>query len=288
MTTDYKALHQIVTDGLRATCEDNAAREARYVIQYATGWDAAALIARGRDVASADHIQKATAMMLRRQTGEPLSRISGVREFYGLEFALNADTLDPRADSEALIDAALAWLSARGDGPVHILDVGTGTGCLLLTLLHLWPDATGIGIDRSYQAAAQAAQNADSLGLTDRCLLLQGDWVSAIAPNARFDLILSNPPYIPRAVIPTLDVAVRVHDPILALDGGDDGLNPYRILVYAAPKLLTRTGAVLFEVGIDQAEDVAQMAVESGATQVITHPDSGGIQRVVDIRYGDK
>ncbi len=288
IVSDYAALQRHIAQGLQDQYGADSLREARYILSFVTGWDAAALIARMRDGVAADHLTQSQAILKRRQAGEPLSRITGQREFYGLPFFLNADTLDPRADSETLITAALAWRHTYGASPIRILDIGTGTGCLLLTLLHAWPDAIGIGVDRSYGAATQAQANAKNLGLADRCLIVNGDWVSAIALDSSFDLVISNPPYIPRSVVPTLDNNVREYDPILALDGGEDGLDPYKHLVYLLPNLLTPHGAGLFEVGIDQAMDVAAMAVNSGATQVSTHADSGGIQRVVDIRYGDK
>lgn len=266
----------------------DAVREARYILTAATGWDAATLIAAMRDPVTSQHMERVQAILARRLAGEPLSRITGVREFYGLDFALNADTLDPRADSETLIDAALAWRKAYGGTPPRILDLGTGSGCLLLTLLHLWPDAMGVGIDRALGAARQARDNAIRLGLADRCLIINGDWMAAVVPGPHFDLVIANPPYIPRQTIATLDKNVHDYDPLLALDGGEDGLDPYKILVYALPSLLTQGGAGLFEVGIGQAADVAAMGIKSGATRVSIHPDSGGIERVVDIRYGDK
>ncbi|MES2729418.1 MAG: peptide chain release factor N(5)-glutamine methyltransferase [Pseudomonadota bacterium] len=287
--TNYRALQQDLAGVLRATCGEDAVREARYLVQYVTGWDAAKLIACGGDTVSQAHRDAVQSVRVRRQAGEPLSRIRGTREFYGLDFALNADTLDPRADSETLIDAAFDWYRQRGsDTAPRILDLGTGTGCLLLTLLYHWRKATGIGIDRSYNAALQALTNAACLNVQDRSLFVAGDWLGAIGPKSRFDLVIANPPYIPRKDVAGLENAVKNYDPVLALDGGEDGLDPYKTLVYALPTLLTPGGAGLFEVGINQADDVAAMGVQSGATHIRTHADSGGIQRVVDIRYGDK
>lgn len=193
------------------------------------------------------------AALQRRAAGEPLGRILGVREFWGLPFRLSPDTLEPRPDSETLIRALLEHRAGLPPAP-RLLDFGTGTGCLLLAALSELRDATGIGVDKSVQACQTAALNAAALGLQNRAHFLVSDWGAAL--SGQFDVILSNPPYIADAVIPTLDTSVRDFDPLLALSGGADGLNAYRALIPHALRLLKPGGLLLLEIGYDQADSV--------------------------------
>lgn len=219
----------------------------------------------------------------RRLSHEPVSRILGTREFYGREFAITPATLDPRPDSETLIEAALEIADARGlrKGPLRILDIGTGTGCLLLTLLAELPLATGLGTDISTTALEVAARNGAQLGLQDRAR-----WVNARSlegVNEPFDLIISNPPYIPSADLSCLDPEVRLFDPATALDGGADGLDIYREITGGLTKL-PPFKALLFEVGAGQAADVRallgshEMLKNAG---IQTWQDLGGHTRCV-------
>ena len=193
------------------------------------------------------------AALQRRAAGEPLGRILGVREFWGLPFRLSPDTLEPRPDSETLIRALLEHRAGLPPAP-RLLDFGTGTGCLLLAALSELRDATGIGVDKSVQACQTAALNAAALGLQNRAHFLVSDWGAAL--SGQFDVILTNPPYIADAVIPTLDASVRDFDPLLALSGGADGLNAYRALIPHALRLLKPGGLLLLEIGYDQADSV--------------------------------
>ena len=287
MPDTYAEWQRHIADALRPRFGVDAMREARYLVMDAASLSAIALLSEAHTNVPEDISRRIQNYLARRLAGEPLSRIKGSREFYGLRFALGPDTLDPRPDSETVIEAALAYRASRPElRAPRVLDLGTGSGCLLLTLLHLWPDATGIGVDLSPGAVAVATQNAQALDLAARACIHQGNWGQGLEHGA-FDVILSNPPYIPSGVIPSLEVEVKEFDPILALDGGQDGLMSYKTLVHECRQLLTPTGAAFFEVGIGQAEDVTRLGYESGATQVLTHADSGGITRVVDIRYGD-
>ena len=216
-----------------------------------------------------------------RKAGKPLSRIYGHREFWGMEFDLNAHTLDPRPDSETLIEVALKHYKPQKNAPVTILDLGTGTGCLLLSLLSELPDAWGVGIDLSPQAAAMGQDNAQKLGFAQRSAFIVGNWVESI--NTKFDLIVSNPPYIESEVIPNLTCEVRNHDPILALDGGKTGLQDYDKIFSNLSRVLKKDGIALFEIGFDQSEKVTRLSEKYGLSCKGVHSDLSGNPRVVEI-----
>lgn len=201
------------------------------------------------------------ALVVRREGGEPVSRILGSREFYGRDFRLSDETLDPRPDTETLIDAVLE--SRREKAAPRILDLGVGSGAILLTLLAEIPDATGVGIDRSPAALRTARSNAVALGLQDRAAFCCGDWLSPLGGGA-FDIVVANPPYIPSAEVDGLAVEVRAHDPILALDGGTDGLQAYIAILDRAPHVMDAEGQLFFEIGETQGEAVAALMEEAG------------------------
>lgn len=207
--------------------------------------------------------------------GESVARILGEREFYGLAFGLDAATLEPRPDTELLVDLALAALPAGG----RLLDLGTGTGCILLALLSELPAASGLGVDIQPDAVATARLNARQLGLERRAEFREGDWGAGIAE--RFGLVVSNPPYIPEGDIPGLDPEVRLHDPVAALAGGEDGLAAYRVLARQLPDLLAPGGAFALEVGAGQAESVAGLMAAQGLSDIQVRADLGGIGRCV-------
>lgn len=229
-----------------------------------------------------DQKNKAETAIARRLAGEPVSRILGYREFWGRKFFLSPSTLDPRPDTETLIEAVLEspWKEPR------ILDLGTGTGCILLTLLHEIRGSTGVGIDLSSEACLTAQKNADAHGLSSRATIQNADWVESL--DDTYDLIVSNPPYIPSDIIPTLSSEVQNHDPILALDGGEDGLNPYKFLLSALKKFLVPGGFIFFEIGQGQLPDIERLVKNSDATLIQSWTDLGGVPRVVKISYGDK
>ena len=217
--------------------------------------------------------QRISAMAVRRAAREPLDRIIGQRGFYGLEFALNHATLSPRPDTETLVDAALAFRPAR------ILDIGTGSGCIALALLHQLPQATAVATDISAAALTQAKANAAALGLDKRVQFVETCYADGI--TGPFDVIVSNPPYIPTAAIDTLAAEVKQHDPLLALDGGVDGLDAYRALLSCCASLLTPGGVLLLEIGAGQGPDVSALALAAGWTAGQSHTDLGGIIRVL-------
>lgn len=226
--------------------------------------------------------ERVAQLMQRRMSGESVARIIGEREFYSLPFRLGPATLEPRPETEMLVDLALTHLPEGG----HLLDLGTGTGCIPIAILANRPDATGTASDLSADALAVAQDNAARNGVADRLSFAQGSWFEALTAlegrgEERFDLIVSNPPYIASAVVETLAPEVRDHDPRLALDGGPDGLAPYRIIAADSGGWLKPGGRVLLEIGYDQGAAVAGLMTAQGFAQVAVHKDLNGLDRVV-------
>ena len=255
-------------------------REARLLLAAATGLSQAQLVAEPKRPLNEAEAGRLAELAGRRESREPLSRILGRREFWSLSFALGPDTLDPRPDSETLIEAALAWLGpsrGRAEGTMlKILDLGTGTGCLLLALLSELPRAEGLGIDTQPGAVAIARANAEALGLGARARFRTGDWGQGI--GERFDVILCNPPYVPAAEIARLEPEVARFDPWLALSGGSDGLDSYRALALQLPDLLAGEGRAFIELGFGQA--AAAGLFETGGLQAVDcRSDLAGIPR---------
>ncbi len=268
---------RLISDGaaiLRDAGTDNPRLEARLLLAHALGIPGAALI---RDPDAVADRAAYDALIARRAAHEPLAYILGRREFWSLDFAVSPATLIPRPESETLIEAALAAFASRSP-PNRILDLGTGSGCLLLAALHEFPAAFGIGIDRSPAAASLAAANAATLGLAGRAAFLCADWAAPL--NARFDLILCNPPYIPTSDMDGLMPEVAHHEPAGALDGGADGLAEYRRIVFSLSALLQPGGVAVLELGAGQANSVAALAAESGLAAT-TRPDLAGIARAL-------
>lgn len=224
--------------------------------------------------------------MLRRLAREPVARILGRRNFYGLDLAVTRDVLDPRSETEGLVTCALARLPPQAAVPLPlIVDLGTGSGAILAALLDACPAARGLGIDRSFAAAAVARANLDATGVGGRALVACADWATAL-PDGCADLLVSNPPYIESAVIGSLDPDVRDHDPRLALDGGTDGLDAYRRLAPEAARLLRPGAFALFEVGAGQAPAVMALMEAAGLAPAGTERDLGGHERIVIVRHG--
>jgi release factor glutamine methyltransferase len=226
-------------------------------------------------------ISRVRATLSRMVGGEPLSRIFGRREFWGLEFILSADTLDPRPETETVIESVLRRTPDR-DAPLHLLDLGTGTGCLLLALLSELPAASGIGVDLAEGAVRTAAYNAALLGLGGRARFFVGDWAAAL--SGRFDAILANPPYIRSEAVALLPREVACHEPRQALDGGEDGLRAYRKIAEAAPALLSPHGILAAEIGAGQADPVAAIIKDNGLVVDGIENDLAGIARCVVAR----
>jgi release factor glutamine methyltransferase len=218
------------------------------------------------------------ALVQRRLAREPVSQILGRREFWGLDFHITRDVLDPRPDSETLVAGVLAAIPDRG-APLRIVDFGTGSGCLLLSLLHELPDATGLGVDASPAALAVAQGNAERLGLSGRANFRQGDWGTGI--DEPFDILISNPPYIESDVVPGLAPEVARHEPRLALDGGPDGLAAYRRLIPDLARLARLGSIAALEIGLGQDAAVSALLAEAGFAGIAVLPDLAGIGRVV-------
>lgn len=256
------------------------------------GLDARLLVegALGRENPSPDMVFPAEALArlhgfaCRRLKGEPVWRILGEREFWSLRFRLSPATLEPRPDSETIVEAALAELKARRAEALSLLDLGTGTGCLLIALLSELPRARGLGIDLSEEACHTAAGNAALNGVAERASFRQGSWTEGL--SGPFDLIVSNPPYIPSAEIAGLAVEVREHDPLLALDGGADGLGPYRIFARTLPALLAPGGIIVFEIGAGQGPDVVALMQAGGLEFRGSRHDLGGHERALIFALG--
>jgi release factor glutamine methyltransferase len=209
---------------------------------------------------------------------EPLSRIVGVREFWGLEFLLSTDTLDPRPETETVVEAVVRRLPRR-DVPYRFLDLGTGSGCILLALLTEYPEAAGLGIDISPGAAYTARSNAGRLGLAERATFVVGNWAQPVA--GRFGVVVANPPYIPGREIAGLPPEVRDHDPYRALDGGSDGLAAYRAIAADLPRLLAPAGCFACEIGSTQADAVTGILVEAGLRPWEIARDLAGLPRCI-------
>jgi len=278
LVTSVGDLLRAATKRLQAAGIEAPGREARLLLGHASGQSATRIMAYPEQPVAADQIATFEALIDRRIAREPVSRILGAREFWSMRFTVTPATLDPRPDSETIVEAALDRLPDQ-NARASIIDFGTGTGCLLLAILAERPNAWGLGVDRSAAATLVAAGNARDLGFADRARFLVGDWAEALAPEV--DLIVSNPPYIPAGDIAGLEPEVREHDPLTALAGGADGLDPYRILAPAALRLLRPGGHVVFEVGQGQADDVAAIGTAAGLVLAEQRADLGGIQRAV-------
>lgn len=290
-----------------------ATLDAKLLTGHALGLDALALSLRETDPVSDEMVSRVDQLLRRRMTGESVARIIGEREFYGLAFGLNAATLEPRPDTELLVDLALKALPKGG----RLLDLGTGTGCIPISILVNRPDAIAMATDISAEALEMAKRNSGRHGVAGRMTFGRGSWFEALpspelhgelveprgsrtsAPvrpissfdglrirstmgqEVGFDLIVSNPPYIASAVIDTLSPEVKSFDPMLALDGGPDGLAPYRIIAGEAGQYLKPGGRVMVEIGHDQGGSVSALFKAAGYSNTAVHRDLAGLDRVV-------
>nr|WP_299731385.1 peptide chain release factor N(5)-glutamine methyltransferase [Devosia sp.] len=305
---------------------DSAALDAKRLTSFALGLSDLEIATREGEAVDEAGAQRVVELLQRRLTGESVARIVGEREFYGLAFGLNAATLEPRPETEMLVDLAIAALPGGG----RLLDLGTGTGAIAIAVLVNRPDATALATDLSAEALAAASGNAARHGVEDKIAFLQGSWFEPVGasphPNPPlkgegtpsslgqssglnvepkplplegrgwgggkpqpdtdlFDLIISNPPYITSAVVETLAPEVRDFDPRLALDGGPDGLAPYRIIAAEAARYLSPGGRVLVEIGYDQGAAVTALFVAAGFGNVAVHRDLAGLDRVISAHH---
>ncbi|HWL79833.1 MAG TPA: peptide chain release factor N(5)-glutamine methyltransferase [Roseomonas sp.] len=261
---------------LRAAAIENPRLEARLLLAEAMGVEQGALLGAPRRPVPPEPARRFAEMLRRRLAHEPMAFILGRQGFWTLELEVSPETLIPRADSETVVEAALSAFPAPAE---RVLDLGTGTGCLLLAVLSEWPGAFGVGVDLSPGAAALASRNAAANGLAGRAAFLAGNWAGALA--GRFDLVLSNPPYIPRGDVPALMPEVAGHEPHRALDGGEDGLDAYRHIVAALPALLAPQGRAVLELGQGQREAVSRLATAAGLAIQGCQTDLNGIERAL-------
>ncbi|MDZ4759947.1 MAG: peptide chain release factor N(5)-glutamine methyltransferase [Alphaproteobacteria bacterium] len=263
------------TRELRLCGVETPAREARLLLAEALKVDAAGLIALECDAPDKAALESFSGLVAQRGAGKPMSRLRGWREFYGRTFLLTDDVLDPRPETELLVEEGLKRLPPNG----RVLDFGVGSGCILATLLAERPDATGVGLDLSARVLAVARGNCVALDVARRVEWIEGGWDAALGQT--FDLVVSNPPYIPSGDIAALDREVRDHDPRLALDGGADGLDACRAICDLAPRLLVPGGWLALETGAGQAGDVAALMGDAGLVGVGRRADLAGHERVV-------
>lgn len=262
----------------------DAALDARLLVEHFSGTSRTdAVIDPGREV-GIDTVHAVDAALARRITGEPVHRILGFREFYGLRLELSADTLEPRPDTETLVETVLPFVHemAARKGSSTVLDLGTGTGAVALALLAAEPAARATGVDVSDGALATAMGNAHALGLAGRFAAKKSDWFEKVC--SRYDAIVSNPPYIPANAIDKLQKEVRGFDPHRALDGGEDGLDAYRAIAGGAARHLQPDGIVAVEIGATQRADVAKLFASAGFGQVEARRDLAGNDRVIVFR----
>lgn len=263
---------------------DEAELDARILLGAAVGLDLTGLIAQATRLLTEAEASRLAQHAQRRIAGEPVARILGVREFWGLPFRLSEATLVPRPDTETVVELALEIFRERKTPhPPRIADIGTGSGAILLALLHEIPGAFGVGTDLSLTALKTAKGNAASLGLAGRSAFVACSYAATL--HGPFDLIVSNPPYIPSGEIPTLSIEVREHDPHLALDGGNDGYDAYRALIPQAAERLARGGALIVEAGHGQARNIEALMTAAGlAVDRSPRADLAGIPRAVSAR----
>ena len=260
---------------LKAVGIESASLDARLLAGHVLGLDRVRILSQSEREISASDVAAVMALIERRAKRESVGRIIGRREFWGLEFGLNEATLEPRPDSETLVEGVLR----QAPRAKRVLDLGTGTGCLLLALLHEMPEATGLGIDVSARAVEQARANAMALGLAERSAFREGNWFAGV--EEKFDVIVSNPPYIPAGDIAGLMPEVREYDPMLALEGGADGLAPYRIMVPQMRAFLNTGGVAAVELGIGQADEVKRLFEKAGFKAIEAWRDLGRVERCV-------
>ncbi|MDK1490410.1 peptide chain release factor N(5)-glutamine methyltransferase [Sinorhizobium sp. 7-81] len=268
-------------DRLKAAGIETAAVDARHLISGLLGLSLAAIMARGGEAVDDALAARIRAAVERRAAREPVYRILGEREFYGLTLKLSKDTLEPRPDTETLVDCMIPHVRriVANKGTCRIIDLGIGTGAICLALLDKVLEARGLGTDISEDALATARENAERNGLAGRFQTLRSSWFEEV--EGRFDVIVSNPPYIQSKVVEELEPEVKFHDPAAALDGGDDGLNAYRAIALHADRHLEADGVIGLEIGFDQKQAVTALFAAQGFRLRDSAKDLGGNDRAL-------
>ena len=272
------------TERLESAGIASAREEAELLLTDITGWDRSSLYIDTTKKLSAKQAERYNVGIERRASGEPYAHIVGFRDFWKHRFKVTADTLIPRGDSETLIEAVLSRLAQN---QAHrILDLGTGSGCLLLSLLHEMPQATGVGVDINPDALEVAAINAKTVGCIGRVKWQHSDWFEDLdKSDTPFTVLVSNPPYIPSEDITVLDAGVKDFEPVIALDGGQSGLDCYERILEGVDGYLAPDSLIVFEVGIDQAKDLTIMLRERGLKNIKIFKDLDQIERVITAIY---
>ena len=272
MTTAAVAM-ATATARLRAAGVPDPARDARLLLAHAASVDAARVTLIAPEEIAPEISERYENLISLRVVRVPVSHLIGERAFYGRGFKISSDVLDPRPETESLIEAALATPFER------VLDLGTGSGCILVTLLAERQSATGVGIDLSENACLQASANAVLHGVAGRAEILQSDWFAAV--DGRFDLIVSNPPYLAQEEMHDIAPELALYEPAMALTDGADGLSVYRLIAERAQGYLTAQGRVMVEIGWQQGADVRAIFGAAGWADVVILPDLDGRDRVV-------
>ena len=278
MSTALVTLWTDVKRRLEAAGVDTPVFDARLLVEAGAGVSRLDIVTDPRRVLSDEQVAAVDALTRRREDREPVAHIIGRRHFWTIELAVTPDVLIPRPETELLVESAIHVLAP--DQRASVLDLGVGSGAILFAILKERPHAIGVGVDVSGDALAIARLNAEALGISNRVDLRVSDW--ALDVEGEFDLVVSNPPYIPSKDIDALQPEVARFEPRLALDGGVDGLDAYRVIVAALPRLLKPGGAFALEVGIGQAEDVRALAEAVGLSTGPAKRDLAGIPRVVN------
>lgn len=283
---DHSALgtaYRRLRDRFRAAKLGTPEMDARLLIADVLKIEPAGLLIEDHRVLDQEHLEEIEKRAGQRLDGMPVGRIIGRRGFWGFDLELNEGTLEPRPDTETLVESVLDWVAIekRQDEALRILDIGTGSGAILIALLSELPTARGVGTDISEEAAKQAKRNLRSANLEARAGVVCCSYFKAL--TGRFDIVVSNPPYIRRSDIPLLDREVRTYDPILALDGGVDGLMAYRSIAAVSPQLLDRAGRLFVEIGHDQSSDVIGIFSAEGFCNANTIKDLSGHKRVISV-----
>ncbi|MDJ0932540.1 peptide chain release factor N(5)-glutamine methyltransferase [Breoghania sp.] len=282
MSTRLGIAYRWVRDALRAADLASPETDARLLVADVTGLSPQRLVLEETRPLSEAEEARLEAHLAARLERKPVGRIVGHRDFWGLNFELSPETLEPRPDTETLVEAALAFVDETGDRerPLNIVDLGTGTGAILVALLSELPNARGLATDIQPGALHVARRNAAACGVGDRMDFACTSWMEGVGGG--WDLIVSNPPYIRSGIIPGLDPEVREHDPLTALDGGEDGLAPYRVIARdSAEKLRETKAAVIVEIGYDQEQDVISIFREAAFNQLDIVRDLAERDRVV-------
>lgn len=276
----YRELYRWGLEELTQADIVEAGQDARLLLEWCCGTDRNTLLAHGDREVSVEEAHRYAKCMAQRKEHVPLQYITGEQDFMGLTFAVDRNVLVPRQDTEVLVEEVMRYLH---DG-MRVLDMCTGTGCILLSLLHYSNDCTGIGADISEEALQVARKNAERIineEAKDRAVFVQSDLFDGVDSGEKFDIIVSNPPYIKTGVIGTLMPEVRDYEPHLALDGREDGLFFYRRIVERAGEYLAGGGMLFFEIGYDQGEEVSWLMENAGYREVEIVKDFAGLDRVV-------